>query len=51
MSNILPGKASARSWKRAVGTGKLSPFACLLPQSAVERSQEQEGTWGWGRSK
>lgn len=51
MSNILPGKASARSWKRAVGTGKLSPFACLLPQSAGERSQEQEETWGWGQGK
>lgn len=51
MSNILPGKASARSWKRAAGTGKLSPLACLLPQSAGERSQEQEATWGWGQGK
>lgn len=51
MSNILPGKASAGSWKRAAGTGKLSPFACLLPQSAEERCQEQEGSWGWGQGK
>lgn len=51
MSNILPGKASARSWKRAGGTGKLSPFACPLPQSARERCQEQEAAWGWGQGK
>jgi len=51
MSNILPGKVSAGSWKRAVGTGKLSPFACLSPQSAGESSQEQEEAWGWSQGE